>query len=107
MPEKIEKVDMETGDQLYVPDNMKEIFEISNKNRKKNKIRKKDTQIPESPQKPQPIYEIIQNQYKVDEKENGFSDFKAVAKMSDVEFMGHLGWTGWTERNSHSPLIKK
>ena len=95
---------MESEDQLYVPENMKEIFEISNKNRKKNKLRKKETQVPESPKKPLPVYEIIQNQYKIDEKENGYMDYKAVANMTDSDFMGHLGWT---ERSSHSPLIKK
>ena len=31
-------------------------------------------------------------------------DYKAVANMTDSDFMGHLGWT---ERSSHSPLIKK
>ena len=43
VPERQEKVEMDSADQLYVPENMKEIFEISNKNRKKNKLRKKDT----------------------------------------------------------------
>tara|TARA_B110000285_G_C15039031_1_gene570837 strand:- start:370 stop:570 length:201 start_codon:yes stop_codon:yes gene_type:complete len=43
---------------------------------------------------PQPkeksIYDIIKNQYDIDEKENG--DYKAVMKQPDQDFVKYLGW---------------
>ena len=106
VPETIENIDYENNEELHVPETIKEIFEVSNRNRKKNKMRKKDNAVPESPQKPQAIFDIIQNQYKIDEKENGFVDFKAVVKMGDQDFLAHLGLTD-KQQLSHSPLIKK
>ena len=62
---------------------IKEIYEISNKNRKLNKQRKKfeGPSTSQTPTKEKNIYEIIQGQYDIDEKENG--DYRAVMKMGD------------------------
>ena len=61
VPETKEQIDFDNNDDLHVPETIKEIFEISNRNRKKNKLRKKDNAIGDSPQKSQTIYDIIQN----------------------------------------------
>tara|TARA_B110000305_G_C19209763_1_gene525266 strand:+ start:322 stop:465 length:144 start_codon:yes stop_codon:yes gene_type:complete len=36
--------------------------------------------------------DIIKTQYKIDEKENGYADMKAVLKYNDQEFLRHLNW---------------
>ena len=93
-----------------------EIFEISNKNRKKNKARKKTTAVqvnyqatrnssssckaaPKQKDPPTANYinyhdvtEMIKSQCKHDGKENGMNHFKAVSNMNDNDFIRFLGW---------------
>lgn len=39
------------------------------------------------------VTEMIRHQYKIDGKENGLSDFKAVCNHTDAEFVRFLDWT--------------
>lgn len=83
-----------------IPQSIGEIFEISNKNRKRNKLKKKKEGPTAEAKKAtsrnnsngsnkgvvssgafinyNEVTEIIRHQYKIDGKENGLSDFKAV-----------------------------
>jgi hypothetical protein len=48
VPESKEQFDFDNNDDIHVPETIKEIFEISNRNRKKNKMRKKDNAVGDS-----------------------------------------------------------
>lgn len=85
-----------------MPETIKQIYDISNKNRKINKQRKKN-EVPQQPtpqSKEKSIYDIIKHQYEIDEKENG--DYKAVMKQSDQDFVKYLGWKSNTVHPSSS-----
>lgn len=100
-----------------IPVSIAEIYEISNKNRKKNKARKKNVGTGSFIQSSRgnsagssragrtkdqsqqnnfinynELTDIIKQQHKLDGKENGMADFKAVQNMRDADFVRFLDW---------------
>ncbi len=84
-----------------IPQSVAEIFEISNKNRMRNKMKKKNvSENKKSSSKTekgamlnfQDVTEIIKMHHKQDAKENHMEDFKAVCNYNDKEFASFLGW---------------
>ena len=71
------KVNLPTQDEILasneIPDNIKTIFQISNRNRKKNKQRKKEV---ENASEKLQVCQIIRNQYRIDDCDG--KDFKDV-----------------------------
>jgi len=80
------------GNQAGVPTTVEEIFEISNRNRKKNKLKKKCKDA-DKKEAGETVASIIRSQHLKDDKENELSDFKELQKTTDKEFMRYqLGW---------------
>lgn len=88
------------------PRTLKDIFRISNTNRKKNKLRKKTNKMVEASRgvpgfagsetaaPPANISQLIQMQYKIDASRGlgNASGLNRLRMMSDSEFINHLGW---------------
>ena len=99
------------------PQTLRDIFKISNRNRKKNKQKKKVCKVFESASDAgglsthsseysgivENVNQIIAAQYKLDQM-NGegqpSSSFQMIKQMDDYEFMRHLGW----ENHEHTTL---
>lgn len=87
------------------PRTLKDIFRISNTNRKKNKLRKKTNKMVEASKvpgfagsemaaPPANISQLIQMQYRIDASRGlgNASGLNRLRMMSDSEFINHLGW---------------
>lgn len=79
---------------IEIPQNFQQIFQLSNLNRKKNKYKKKGKDQENGYQDPQmSAFQIIKNQYRREDKENGILDFKDLHTMKDNDFMHRmLSW---------------